>query len=131
MPTPEYLSSQTTNSEEIHCRDHQIFWKIKGLVGKLTYKLNIKYGDPSICEDKTHIKSFANIFVLKYQVPLLESHLQIVLSKKTQLVGNKKNKADAKAEKRKTAIEAKNDNDEEIFRDHKSIIEYVFMIFLV
>lgn len=76
MPTPEALKNPTNQTEEIRARDKHIFWKIKGICSKLTYRMMVKYGNPSIVEDKVHIKSFANNFDLKYTMPLMESHLQ-------------------------------------------------------
>ena len=82
MPTPEDMKELTNNTKEINRRDKSIFWKIKGIASKLTYRITIKYGDPSIVEDKALVKSFSNNFSIKYVMPLLESHLQIVLTRK-------------------------------------------------
>ena len=49
----------------------------------------MKYGNPSIVEDTTLIKSFANNFSFKYNIPLLESHLQLLFSRKQNHVGSK------------------------------------------
>jgi hypothetical protein len=89
MPIPEDMKDLTNDSEEIHRRNKSIFWKIKGITSKLTYRIMIKYGDPSIVEDKVLIKSFANNFSVKYAMPLLESHLQIVLARKNTFQGSK------------------------------------------
>lgn len=89
MPIPDSLRSVTNETEEIIARDKSIFWKIKGITSKLTYRIQIKYGNPTIVEDKPLIKSFSNNFSIKYSIPLLESHLQTLLSKKTGHVGSK------------------------------------------
>ena len=39
------LEGETENTDEIERRDKTIYWKIKGLVAKITFKLFIKYGD--------------------------------------------------------------------------------------
>ena len=75
MKVPEDLKTVTNDTNEIHRRDKSIFWKIKGIASKLTYRIFIKYGNPTIVEDKVIIKNFANNFSLKYSLPLLESHL--------------------------------------------------------
>lgn len=89
MPTPADLRDPTFETEEIQRRDKNIFWKIKGICSKLTYRTMVKYGNPSIVEDKVLIKSFSNNFSLKYTIPLMESHLQQLLSRKTAFVGSK------------------------------------------
>jgi hypothetical protein len=75
MPIPDNLRSVTNDTEEIIARDKSIFWKIKGITSKLTYRIQIKYGNPTIVEDRPLIKSFSNNFSIKYSIPLLESHL--------------------------------------------------------
>lgn len=49
----------------------------------------VKYGDPLIVEDKVLIKSFSNNFNLNYSIPLMESHLDQLLSRKSFFVGSK------------------------------------------
>ena len=39
------LEGETENTDEIERRDKTIYWKIKGLIAKITFKLFIKYGD--------------------------------------------------------------------------------------
>jgi hypothetical protein len=46
MKVPEQLKTPTDNTEEIQARDKTIFWKIKGIVSKLTYRIFLKYGNP-------------------------------------------------------------------------------------
>ena len=75
MECPPALEISTEDTEEIHRRNKTIFWKIKGITAKITYRIFVKYGDPVIVENKTHIKSFANNFSMKYTFPLFESHL--------------------------------------------------------
>jgi len=89
MECPENLNSATENTVEIVNRDKSIFWKIKGITAKTTYRMFIKYADPGKVEDKLHIKTFSNNFSLKYSIPLLESHLQILFQRKTHHVGSK------------------------------------------
>lgn len=89
MPTPEEIKTPTYVTDDILARDKNIFWKIKGICSKLTYRIMVKYGNPSIVEDKVLIKSFSNNFNLKYTIPLMESHLQQLLSRKNCFVGSK------------------------------------------
>ena len=89
MPCPPELCSPTEDQFEIEKRDKSIFWKIKGITCKLTYRIFVKYGNPTIVEDKEHIVTFSNNFSLKYNIPLLESHLQLLFAKKTGFVGSK------------------------------------------
>lgn len=89
MECPPALESSTDQTEEIQRRDKSIFWKIKGITAKITYRIFVKYGDPVIVENKTHIKSFANNFSLKYTFPLFESHLQLLFKRKNCFVGSK------------------------------------------
>ena len=89
MPCPPELEGAVDDSNEIQQRDKHIFWKIKGVTANLTYRIVVKYGNPSIVEDTTLIKSFANNFSFKYNIPLLESHLQLLFSRKSMHVGSK------------------------------------------
>lgn len=46
MPCPEDLGSKTEDSIEMEKRDKSIYWKIKGITCKLTYRIFVKYGNP-------------------------------------------------------------------------------------
>lgn len=89
MPAPEDLKTSTDDNETIINRNKHIFWKIKGICSKLTYRMCVKYGNPALVEDKVLIKSFSNNFNLKYSIPLMESHLQQLLGRKTSFIGYK------------------------------------------
>jgi len=90
MPCPPELSSVTESTDEITRRNKEIFWKIKGITAKTTYRMFMKYGDPSTVDQKSDVtKAFGNYFMLNYSIPLLESHLPILLSRKTNFVGSK------------------------------------------
>ena len=89
MPCPPELSAPTTDTEEIVRRDKSIFWKIKGIATKITYRIFVKYGNPSTVEEKVVIKTFASNFALNFSIPLLESHLQLMFEKKEKFVGSK------------------------------------------
>jgi hypothetical protein len=89
MPVPDELLTQVKTDEEVVSKNKSIQWKIKGLVGKLTYRIFVKYGNPKIVADDVLIKSFSNNFSFKYSLALLESHLQLLLSRKTNFVGSK------------------------------------------
>lgn len=89
MDTPPDLASSTSDTQEIIKRDKSIFWKIKGITAKATYRMFCKYADSNKVEDKVLIKTFSNNFSLKYSNPLLETHLKILFSRKTNFVGSK------------------------------------------
>jgi hypothetical protein len=89
MECPIDLRTPTDDQDEIQRRDKSIFWKIKGITAKTTYRIFVKYGNPALVEDKVLTKAFANSFSLKYSIPLLESHLQLLLSRKENFVGSK------------------------------------------
>ena len=89
MPAPPDLANVVEDVQEVQQRDKCIFWKIKGITAKLTYRIFVKYGNPSIVEDTTLIKSFSSHFSFNYNIPLLESHLQLLFSKKNMHVGSK------------------------------------------
>jgi len=88
MQCPLHLATPTDESEEIETRNKNIFWKIKGIAGKATYRIFIKYNNP-LKTDNASIKKFMENFSSTYSIPLLESHLQILLSRKTNFVGVK------------------------------------------
>jgi hypothetical protein len=68
-------------------RDKNIIWKTKGIAGKASYRLFSKYGHPKYVDEK--FEAFAKKFNTAFAVPLLESHLKIVLRRKTNYVGSK------------------------------------------
>jgi len=47
MPCPPELVNVTEDTEEINQRNKTIFWKIKGITAKATYRMFMKYGEPS------------------------------------------------------------------------------------
>ena len=89
MPCPPDLSSPTTDTDEIVRRDKSIFWKIKGIAAKITYRIFVKYGNPITVEEKVAIQTFSSNFALNFSIPLLESHLQLMFEKKDKFVGSK------------------------------------------
>jgi len=89
MKMPENLISETNSTDEIRERDKSIHWKIKGLTTKLIYRFFVKYGNPKLVENSTMIKSFSNNFSFKFSNTLIESNLQILLSRKNGFVGTK------------------------------------------
>ena len=89
MNCPQELVSPTTITQEIIAKDKHIIWKIKGIAAKITYRIFIKYSNPTIVENKQVIKDFSEKFRAKYSVELLKSHLQLLFAKKTQHVGSK------------------------------------------
>ena len=90
MPCPDELGTPTEDTEETSRRNKEIFWKIKGITAKATYRMFMKYGEPSTVDQRSALtKTFSNSFMLKYSIPLLESHLPILLSRKEKFVGSK------------------------------------------
>ena len=90
MPCPPNLSSSTESTIEIDRRNKEIFWKIKGITAKTTYRMFMKYGDSKVVNQKDKVAlQFANYVMLNYSIPLLESHLPILLSRKSNFVGAK------------------------------------------
>jgi hypothetical protein len=59
MPCPQPLSSTTEDSQMIVQMNKHIFWKVKGVAAKIAYRMFVKYGDPSIVENKQRIKDFS------------------------------------------------------------------------
>ena len=89
LPCPPDLSSSTEDPAEIDRREKHIFWKIKGITAKLTYRAFVKYGNPSLVEEKPEIQAFSSKFSLNFNVPLLESHLTNLLNRRSAFVGAK------------------------------------------
>ena len=86
-PVPAALESLTEDMDEIEKRDKIICWKIKGIAGQTTYRMFSKYGNPKYAEEK--LEEFSKTFRDKYCNPLLESHLAILLKRKTHFIGSK------------------------------------------
>ena len=86
-PVPAELDSPTEDMDEIQRRDSHICWKLKGIASQCTYRLFSKYGNPKFSDES--LEEFSAAFKEKYAVPLLESHLQIVLRRPTNFVGSK------------------------------------------
>ena len=84
---PPALEAPTEDMDEIEKRDKHICWKIKGIAGKCTYRMFSKYGNPKYV-DKDY-SDFSKAFKEKYALALFESHLAIVLKRKSNFVGSK------------------------------------------
>ena len=85
MPVPEDLAAVTEDADETLSRDKSTFWKLKGIAAKTTFNIFCKYCQQSKFEND----SFANIFQEKYSIPLLESNLKILFTRKHSFVGSK------------------------------------------
>ncbi len=46
MKVPDSLENKVVNGEDVDERDQDVYWKIKGMATKITYRLFIKYGSP-------------------------------------------------------------------------------------
>ena len=75
--------------DEIRLRNKAIFWKVKGITAKATYMLFIKYSEPGNFELVPNQSQFSENFKAKFAIPLLESHLQILLASEDHFVGRK------------------------------------------
>lgn len=84
---PEALESPTEDQDEIEKRDKHIIWKTKSVASKTTYRLYSRYGNPKFADTEDEV--FSQAFYEKYAVLLLESHLSILLKRKTNFVGSK------------------------------------------
>lgn len=89
MECPAELATKTDDATEIDRREKHIFWKLKGITAKLTYRIFVKYGNPTIVEEKPEIQAFSNWFSTNCNVALLESHLTLLLARSTGYVGAK------------------------------------------
>ena len=76
-PLPAQLDSPVEDMNEIEKRDKCTLWKLKGVCAQTTYRLFSKYGNPKFADEK--YEAFSAAFREKYVLPLLESHLQLVL----------------------------------------------------
>jgi importin-7 len=74
---PTELDSPNEDMDEIERRDKHICWKTKGVAGQTTYRLFSKYGNPKFADDR--YEEFSKAFREKFAVPLLESHLSVLL----------------------------------------------------
>lgn len=52
MPVPDHLLTKLDKRDEMRQRNKAIQWKIKGMVGKITFRLFIKYGDVDLVESQ-------------------------------------------------------------------------------
>jgi importin-7 len=84
---PAAIETLTEDMDEIEKRDKNMYWKIKGVAGQMTYRLFSKYGNPKYAEDK--LSEFSKAFRDKYSLPLLESHLTLLLKRKMNFIGSK------------------------------------------
>jgi len=71
----------------IEKRDKHIIWKTKGIAAKASYRMFSKYGIAKFVSNK-ELEAFSKKFRDVYALPLLESHLQLVLKKRTHYVGS-------------------------------------------
>lgn len=86
-PVPAELDSPTEDIDTIEEREKHLLWKLKGIASKTTYRLFSKFGNPKYVDEK--FGNFSNKFRETFAIPLLESHLQIVIRRKTNYVGSK------------------------------------------
>ena len=84
LPELESLADDMTT---IEARDKHIMWRTKGIAAKASYRLFSKYGNPKFVDEK--FADFSKKVLSTFAVPLLESHLQMVLRRKTHFVGSK------------------------------------------
>ena len=61
MPLPDNLNTPTEDPLEITKRTKSVFWKIKGIIAKITFKLFAQYTDENI-NFAPEIKQFTTHF---------------------------------------------------------------------
>lgn len=86
-PVPPQLESPVDDTETIEEREKSYIWKIKGMAHKITYRLFSKFGNPSYVDEK--FANFSQRFKETFAIPMLESHLQSLIKKKSNFVGSK------------------------------------------
>lgn len=52
MQVPEELTIFNEDKDIIEQRDKSIYWKIKGIAAKISYRLFSKYGNPAYVDDE-------------------------------------------------------------------------------
>jgi hypothetical protein len=72
-PEPESISSFVEDMDEIDTRNKHIFWKLKAIVSRITYRLFNKFARTEFMpEEEREWSKFANA---EYSQQLLDSHL--------------------------------------------------------
>ena len=64
-----------------------MIWKIKAIVGRITYRMFSKYGKTKFVEEE--FRAFSEKLIDTYAESLLESHLTLLFKRKTEFVGTK------------------------------------------
>lgn len=59
------------------------------MASKITFRLFSKYGNPTYTKDQVQFEAFGVYFRNNFNLTLLESHLQLMFSRKTNFVGSK------------------------------------------
>lgn len=85
------LVCQTTSAAEIDQLDKQEWWKLKAICSKISVKLFQKCNDKKNADvnDKKVLKNFTADFQSQFMPRLLQSHVGILMLRKTQFVGTK------------------------------------------
>ena len=86
-PVPADLESPVEDMTAIEQRDKHVVWKTKGMAAKASYRLFSKYGNPKFVDEK--FTDFSKRVMETFALPLLESHLQLVLRRRTHFIGSK------------------------------------------
>ena len=73
----EELTKKTEDTEEIEKREKNWYWKLKGISARTTHRVISKYGNPKFVEEKN--KSFSDMLANEFGIPLLQSHLKLIL----------------------------------------------------
>ena len=69
MKIPDSLESKCEETNEIETRNTNIYWKLKKIASKITYRMFVKYGNPKHVDDND--KAFSKEFINKYSLSLL------------------------------------------------------------
>lgn len=81
------MESQTDETDEIERREKTDWWKLKGITSKTTFRLFQKYAVTKYVKHDKEALQYNKDFLKAYGEILLESHLQLVLKRKTNFVG--------------------------------------------
>ena len=81
------MESQTDETDEIERREKTDWWKLKGITSKTTFRLFQKYAVTKYVKHDKEALQYNKDFQKAYGEKLLESHLQLVLKRKTNFVG--------------------------------------------
>lgn len=87
LAVPAELSSITEDKDVIAERDQHMLWKIKAVIGRITYRMFSKYGRTEFVDAPQ--REFSAKLVATYSETLLDTHLGLLFKRKSEFVGTK------------------------------------------